>query len=98
MLMGIISPYRRSGLLFDRWRRHYGKPDDDVLVVKGPSTAFNPTLPSSVIAAALERDPAAGAAEWLAEWRSDLADFVDRAVIEAAVAAGRHEIAPLPSL
>ena len=27
-LVGISSPYRRSGLLFDRWRKHYGKDDD----------------------------------------------------------------------
>ena len=34
------------------------------------------------------------AAEWLAEFRSDLADFVDRAVVDAAVVAGRHELPP----
>jgi hypothetical protein len=64
MLIGISTPYRRSGLLFDRWRRFYGKADDGVLVIRGPSTAFNPLLPQSVIDAALERDQEAGAAEW----------------------------------
>jgi hypothetical protein len=95
MLIGISSPYRRSGLLFDRWRRYYGRPDDDVLVVKGPSTTFNPLLPQSVIDQALERDPEAAGAEWLAEFRSDLADYVDRAVVEAAVVSGRFELPPV---
>ncbi len=76
MLVGISTPYRRSGLLFDRWRRHYGKDDPDVLVVHGPSRAFNPTVPQSVIDAAMERDPSAAAAEWLGEFRSDLADLL----------------------
>jgi hypothetical protein len=95
MLVGISSPYRRSGLLFDRWRRCYGRPDDDVLVVRGPSTTFNPTLPQSIIDQALERDPEAAAAEWLAEWRSDLADFVSREVVTAATAPGRFELPPV---
>ncbi|MGA8495931.1 MAG: hypothetical protein WB764_10645, partial [Xanthobacteraceae bacterium] len=35
-----------------------------------------------------ERDPEAAAAEWLAEWRSDLSDFLDRELISGAVDAG----------
>ncbi len=92
MLVGISTPYRRAGLLYERWRAAYGLPDDDVLVVRGPSRAFNPTLPQSVIDAALERDPDAARAEWLAEWRSDISAFVPREVIEAAVVPGRFEL------
>jgi hypothetical protein len=95
MLVGISTPYRRSGLLFDRWRRFYGKPDDQVLVVKGPSTAFNPLLPRTVIDQALDRDPEAASAEWLAEWRSDLADFVIREVVDAVTISGRYELPPI---
>jgi hypothetical protein len=40
-------------------------------------------------------DPARGEAEWLSEWRTDLADFIERQVIEALVVPGRHEIPPL---
>jgi hypothetical protein len=98
LLVGISTPYRRSGLLFDKWRRSYGKPDNDVLVVKGPSTAFNPLLPQSVIDAALERDPEAAGAEWLAEWRSDLADFVSREVVDAVTVPGRFELPPMDGI
>jgi hypothetical protein len=88
MLVGISTPYRRAGLLFTKWRDHYGKPDDDALAVRGRSTLFNPTLPPRTIDQAVERDPEAAAAEWLAEWRSDLSDFLDRELVEAAVECG----------
>ena len=94
MLIGISTPYRRSGLLFEKWRRHYGR-DGDVLVIKAPSTALNPTLDQALIDRALDEDPEAAGAEWLAEFRSDLADFVDRAVVEAAVIPGRFELPPV---
>jgi hypothetical protein len=95
MLIGISTPYRRAGLLFDRWRKFYAKPDPDILVVRGPSTTFNPTLPQSIIDQAIERDPEAAAAEWLAEWRSDLADFVSRDTVDAATVPGRYELPPI---
>ena len=85
LLIGISTPYRRAGLLYDKYSAYYAQPSDDVLVVKGPSTAFNPTLPQSAIDEALARDPEAAAAEWLGEFRSDISDFLDRALIEAAV-------------
>lgn len=94
MLIGISSPYRRGGLLFERWARFYGKDDDDVLVVRGASRLFNPTLPQALIDRAIERDPEAAAAEWLAEWRADIADFVSRDVVEAVVPHGVFERAP----
>jgi hypothetical protein len=98
MLIGITTAYRKSGLAYDKWHKHYGHPDDDVLVVKGPSSAFNPSLPQSVIDAALERDPEAASAEWLSEWRSDLSDFLDRELIEDAVDRGVHVRPPQPGL
>ena len=85
MLVGITSVYRKAGLAYDKWRKHYGQDDPDILVVKGPSTAFNPTLPQSIIDAALERDLEAASAEWLSEWRSDISGFLDRELIEACV-------------
>lgn len=95
ILIGISSPYRKSGLLFDKWRDSYGKPDPGILVVQGPSRAFNPTVSERVIDAAIQRDPEAAAAEWLGEFRRDIAAFVDRAIVDAAVIAGRYEIPPI---
>ncbi len=85
VLVIITTAYRKGGLAYTKWREHFGKADDAALVVYGPSTAFNPTLPQSVIDAALARDPEAAAAEWLSQWRSDLSDFLDRELIASAV-------------
>src|SRR5262249_32912209 len=68
MLVGISSPYKRSGLLFSKWLDFFGKDDPDVLVVHGPSRVFNPNLDPKIIETAMERDPQAAAAEWLAEF------------------------------
>jgi hypothetical protein len=88
MLIGISSPYRKSGLLYERFRKYYGRDDDNVLVIRAPTTALNPSLDASIIAEALEDDPAAASAEWLAEFRDDIAGFVDVALIEACVDRG----------
>ena len=85
MLIGISTPYRRAGLLWSKHKDYFGVDDDEVLVVHGASRAFNPTLPQSIIADALKRDPAAARAEWLAEWRDDIAAFLSRELVEAAV-------------
>lgn len=88
ILIGISSPWKRSGLLYERWAKSYGRNDPHVLVVKGASRTFNPTLPQKVIDDAMARDPQAARAEWLAEWRDDLAGFLSRDLIEAAVEHG----------
>lgn len=59
-----------------------------MLVIRAPSLTMNPTLDRKLIDAEIERDPAVGRAEWLAEWREDLASYIDRTLIEAAVDAG----------
>jgi hypothetical protein len=88
MMVGISSPYRKSGLLYSKFKRHFGKEDDDVLVVRAPTTALNPTIDPAVIAAALEDDPAAARAEWLGEFRDDIGGWADGQLIEAAVDTG----------
>ena len=98
MIVGISSPYRRAGLLYEKWRAYYGKDDDDVLVIRAPSRVLNPTLDQRVIDDALARDPAAPRAEWLAEWRDDVSTFIGRELIEAAVDRGLLVRPPLPNV
>jgi hypothetical protein len=85
ILIGITTAYRKSGLAYEKWVSHFGQSDDDILVVYGPATLFNPSLPQSVIDAAIKRDPDAARADWLSEWRSDLSDFIDRELVEHAI-------------
>jgi hypothetical protein len=88
ILVIITTAYRRSGLAYAKYAASFGQNDDDVLVIYGPSTAFNPLLPQSVIDAALVRDPEAAAAEWFSQFRSDISDFIDRELIESAIDRG----------
>jgi len=96
LLVGISSPHKKSGLLYDKWREHYGRAGD-VLVIRAPSMALNPTLDQRIIDDAMQRDPAVARAEWMAEWRDDLAQFLDRQVVEAAVDVGVLVRPPIPS-
>jgi hypothetical protein len=83
--VAISTPHRQNGLLWRKFDAHYGKDDDRVLVIRGSSMQLNPTLDETEVQAALERDPAAGAAEYLGEFRADLESFLSREVIDAAV-------------
>jgi hypothetical protein len=85
MLIAISTPYRKIGLLHQKHRDYFGEDNNDTLVVHGKSTTFNPNLTESAINQALIDDPESSRTEWEAEWRSDLAQFLDDAVIDAAV-------------
>ena len=81
-LIAISSPYSRRGALWDTYRRAFGDDDETrVLVAQAPSRAVNPTLPQHVVDAAMRDDPAAARAEYLAEFRSDIASFLDADLI-----------------
>lgn len=85
MLIGISSPYAQRGLLYTKHRDCFGKDDPDVLVVQAGTKVFNPTIDSDVIDQAHRDDPESAAAEWDAQFRTDLSSFVDRAVVERCV-------------
>jgi hypothetical protein len=56
-----------------------------VLVVQGPSIKFNPQLTPERIAQEMRDDPEGNAAEWQAEFRSDLSAFLADELIEDAI-------------
>lgn len=91
MLLCASSPYARRGALWDAYRKHYGK-DSPVLIWKAPTRTMNPSVPQSVIDAALEADPSSANAEYGAEFRTDVESFISREIVDAAVIIGRHEL------
>lgn len=90
LLLCASSPYAKRGALHDAHKRYFGK-HGDVLVWKAPTRTMNPSVKQSLIDRAIERDPAAASAEYLAEFRNDIAAFVQREVVQACVLAGEHE-------
>jgi len=95
MLIGISSPYRKSGLLYTKYKKHFAQDDDTVLVIQAPSLALNPTLDPEIIEKAMEDDPAVARAEWMAEWRDDVSGFVDADAVAACVSPGTRELPPV---
>jgi hypothetical protein len=88
MLVMISTAHKRSGLLYERWKKFYGKDDDDILVVRGTTLQFNPTFDARIIAKSLADDPQVFGAEYNSEWRDDLATFITRDLIDSAVDSG----------
>jgi hypothetical protein len=95
LLLCLSSPYARRGALWDAFNQHYGH-DGDVLVWQADTRAMNPTVPQSLIDKAYADDPVAAAAEYGAQFRSDIEAFLQQEWIDGAVREGLHEIAPAP--
>jgi hypothetical protein len=87
IVIGISTPYRKKGLLYKKFKQHFGK-DGDILVIRAATRQMNPTIDQTFIDEALEDDPAKAKAEWLAEFRDDIGGWADFALIEQAVDLG----------
>lgn len=88
-LIAISSPFAKRGEVYEiANREHNADGDKLILVARGSSRTFNPSLPQRVVDRALQRDPAAARAEYLGEFRDDLAAFVDRELVEACIMRG----------
>jgi hypothetical protein len=89
------SPYSRRGLLYDNWKRYFGKADATNLVWQAATKVMNPTISDEFIAAEFEADPASAEAEYNAQFRSDVEAFLTLEAIEACVPSGVTVRAPL---
>jgi hypothetical protein len=94
-LICISSPYARRGALWQTFKRHYG-PDGDpeILVVHAPTRDFHPDLPQSIIDRAMDRDAAAAGAEYMAQFRTDVEDYITQEAIDNCTSIGIRERAP----
>lgn len=90
-LIALSSPYSKSGELYRAYRKHYAQ-QGSVLVWQADTRTMNPTVPERVITEAYERDAEAAKAEYGAQFRSDLEQFVAREVVEACTMPGTVEL------
>jgi hypothetical protein len=92
----ITSPYARRGEAWNIHKNDFGPNGNPLtLVAQGASRVFNSSLPQSFIDREYERDPAAAAAEYGAEFRLDVESFVSQEVVAAATVPGRFELPPI---
>lgn len=92
LLIAISSPYARTGLLYKKFAKHFGKPGN-VLVVRAPTWLLNPTLcrDGEFLTEEFADDPASAAAEYGAEFRTDVESYVSREAVDAVTARGVRE-------
>jgi hypothetical protein len=65
MLLCASSPYARRGVLWEAYRKHFGKDGDPILVWQAGTQDMNPSVPQSFIDGHMADDPArAGANIW----------------------------------
>jgi hypothetical protein len=91
-----IEPLRSPwGLMGHVQETHYGPEGDPMLLVaQGASRDFNPDLPQSVVDRALDRDPLANRAEFMAEFRTDVESLLTIETVNAVIDPGVKERAP----
>lgn len=95
-LIKISTPYMAAGEIFEDHRRYWGK-DSDVLVFKGSSTLFNPTLGADWEARIKRRGAAVYGSEVLAEFRKDLSTMYVPEGIDDAMSGDRPMELPYSS-
>ena len=95
LLAVIGSPYARRGITWDAEKKYGdGRMVDDVVYVREPTLALNPTFDAAAIAKAYEDDPVSAAAEYGAEFRRDVESYVSVEAVEAVIAPGVLELPP----
>ena len=96
LLLGISTPYARSGILYEAFRAFYGKDEADIpFVWKAPTSVMNPCFRESAIRKFFERDKVAARSEYDAEFREDLETYMSVELIESLTLAGRALIPPV---
>jgi len=91
MLLCASSPYARKGALWTAFERWHGKDDAPALIWHAPTRTMNPSVPEEFIACELDKDQARAAAEYLAEFRTDVENFVGLEAVRACIEPGCRE-------
>jgi hypothetical protein len=94
-LITLGTPFAKRGFAYDRFTRYYGASGDpQIIVAKGPTRAFNPSLTEEEIERDIEisPNPAASRVEYAGEFRGDVEAHFPRELIEDAVTLGLYEL------
>ena len=85
------TPFARKGLLYDLFKKNYGK-ETDTLVWWAPTLRMRPNFDERKIRRAIEKDPISANTEYNAQWRDDITSWLPEPVIEDAT--GPHFALP----
>jgi hypothetical protein len=93
-LIGVTTKYWMRGYCYAQWKKHWGNDNSRTLIWDAASRTMNPTLSEEDIAEEIADDPVGARAEYLNEWREDVAIFLPREVVEAVVVKNRKQLLP----
>jgi hypothetical protein len=82
-LLGISTPFAKFGLLWELFHAHYGVEDSDQLIWRAPTRVMNPTYLQSWIDKLMRRDKVLYTAEFEAEFRDDVGEFIPESLVNA---------------
>ncbi|MGH7536526.1 MAG: hypothetical protein ACREMG_13235, partial [Gemmatimonadales bacterium] len=95
VLLAISTPYARRGEVWNAYERWRGREEPGTpLVWQADTASMNPAVDPFVIESAYAEDPVAAAAEYGAQFRSDVEAFLSKEAVDDVVVAGRRELAP----
>lgn len=94
-LLGISTPYRKSGWLWKLHREEFGR-SRHALVLKAPTKLMRPDKAQADLDRQYEEDPTAAAAELGAEFLDNAEGLLDISDLEACVDGGVARLAPDP--
>jgi len=94
VLIGASSPYAKRGVLWEAFAKWHGRESLDNLVWQAATRVMNPSVTQEFIDAEFERDPISAAAEYDAQFRTDIAAYVNFEVIQACTPPGLYELLP----
>ena len=93
------SPAAMEGVVYRLHKRHFGpQGDPQTLVVQADSRALNPSLSERVVARAYEDDPEAAQSEYGGSFRTPMSAYLERALVERAMAGGGAASTPNPGI
>jgi terminase large subunit-like protein len=90
MLLMASSPYSRKGALWEEYQRHFGK-EGSVLCWQASTRTMNPSISQAFLDREYEKDAVSASAEYGAQFRTDIENFVSREAVEACISLGVHE-------
>lgn len=88
-MIKISTPYAMRGEIYSDFKQYYGKPNPDVLVMRGDTLLFNPTYSKRKLERLAKRKPLVYEVEHLAHFRVDLSAMYDPLIIDKAINSDR---------
>ncbi len=102
LLLAISTPYAKAGPLWeslrDKWGQRDGQPDPDTIVWRAGTLDMRPQYSLTSITRARAKDASSAAAEYDAQFREDIEQFISHEDLDPYIDVGRNEIPPLSGI